>query len=342
MGSPAAYAKVVPRLRLLKSGLLGERVRDLSPPLLEALSALRDTVYASIAEAKDLSSLERLIAARFFSTVDELIKLSPSEAVEIVRSFALVREAEDLLTLARAVADGSPLPRWLPSMEWSSSELPYLLSEIETSPSITRLPELIREPLLRSSLSGALQAYAETKSPEAFTWYSLAAQASILSRALEGLEGQDAVETQKIVCPLFEERLALAALQAWALRVSPRTLARGLPLRALCGTNVNAIASAYERNVESDVVSLATELLGLLRHVRLEGKELRDVMASARKTARVSAVRSAAAAFEGYPYTPALIAAGLVLLWVDLDNLRTALLGIGLGLSQQELEPALA
>lgn len=342
MGSPAAYAKVVPRLRLLKSGLLGGKVRDLSPPLMDALSALRETVYAPVAEAKDLSSIERAIASRFFATIDELAKLSPAEAVQLVRSFALAKEVEDLMTLARAVTEGSSLPSWLPSVEWSSSEIRYLLSEMEASPSLTRLPELIKDATLRASMEGALQAFADVKSPEAFTWYSLAAQASILDAALRSLEGQDAVETMKVVCPLVEERLALAALQAWALRVSPRTVARVLPLRRTCGVNASAVASAYERNIESDVVSLSTELSGLLRYVRLEGKTLRDLMASARRTARVSAVRAAAAAFEGYPYTPALIAAGLVLLWVDLDNLRAALIGIGLGLTQQELEPALA
>ncbi len=342
MGSPSAYAKVVPRLRLLKAGLMGAKVRELSPPLAEALSYLRETMYSPLAEAKDVKSIERGIAGLFFSAVDDLLRLSPEEAASVVLSFGLAREVEDLLTISRAVAEGSSLPLWLPSMEWPSSEVGYFLGELEASPSTSRIPDLVREPRLRAALTGAIQAYAETKSPETFTWYALGAETAIFNTALESLEGQDRVSAQAVVCPLVEERVALAALEAWALRLNPRTLARSLPPKAVCGINTGAIASAYERNLESDVVSLSMELSGLLKHARAEGKSLKEVMRSVRRTARVSATRAAAAAFEGYPYTPALVAAGLVLLSIDLDNLRTALVGIGLGLSQSELEVALA
>ncbi|MGC9071440.1 MAG: V-type ATPase subunit [Acidilobus sp.] len=342
MGSPSLYAKVVPRLRALKAGLLGPRVRDLAPPLAEALASLRESAYSSISDAKDIRTLERKIAQLFFSAVDELDRLSPDEAKPLVSSFALMREVEDIFTVARALAEGSSLPKWLPSVEWSSSEIGNVIAELEASPSITRLPDTVKGSQLRRLLTEAMQAFSEVKSPEVFTWYSLSAQASTLLRALDSIGGQDRVETEKVICPLIEERVGLAAVEAWVLSVNPRTFARVLPERTICGLSWAALSSAYERNLGADVISLAMDVSGILRYVKAEGKGPRDIMASIRRTARVTAVRAANAQYEGYPYTPALLAAALVLLSVDLDNLRSALLGIGLGLTQQEIEAALA
>jgi hypothetical protein len=341
LGSPSAYAKVVPRLRLLKAGLLGPRVKDLSPPLAEALASLRDTMYSGIAEAKELRLVERRLAQQYFSVIDELEGLAPDEAKGLVRAFAEVKEAEDLMTLARALAEGLRPPAWLPSLEWSRSSIRDVMPELEASPSLTRLPDLLKSGPLRKTMAGALEAFSDIKSPDAFTWYSLSARLAAIQRALEPIGGQDRSDAEKVLCPLVEGWASLAAFQAWALRVNPRTFARALPQRPLCGVRWASLAEAYERNLSVDVVSLATELSQMMSRVKVEGRGLRDVMSSVRRSAGVAAMRSAMAAFEGYPYSPALIAAALLLLTIDVDNLRAALLGIGLGLTQAELEVAI-
>ncbi|ESQ20625.1 MAG: Archaeal/vacuolar-type H+-ATPase subunit C [uncultured Acidilobus sp. CIS] len=341
LGSPSAYAQVVPRLRVLKAGLLGPRVKDLSPPLAEALASLRDTMYSGIAEAKELRLVERKLAQQYFGVVDELEGLAPDEAKGLVRAFAEARETEDLMTLARALAEGLRLPAWLPSLEWSRSSIRDLMPELEASPSLTRLPDLLKGGPLRKTMARALEAFSEVKSPEAFTWYSLSARLAAIQEALEPIGGQDRTDAEKVICPLVEEWASLAALQAWALKVNPRTFARALPQRPLCGVQWASLAEAYERNLSEDIASLITELSKMVRRVKVEGRSLRDVMSSVRRSARVAAMRSAMAVFEGYPYSPALIAATLLLLTIDVDNLRAALLGIGLGLTPAELEAAI-
>jgi len=336
LGSPSAYAQVVPRLRLLKAGLLGPRVKDLSPPLAEALASLRDTMYSGIAEAKELRLVERRLAQQYFSVIDELEDLAPDEAKGLVRAFGEMKEAEDLMTLARALAEGLRPPAWLPSLEWSRSSIRDVMPELEASPSLTRLPDLLKSGPLRKTMAGALEAFSDIKSPEAFTWYSLSARLAAIQMALEPIGGQDRTDAEKVLCPLVE-----GWAQAWALRVNPRTFARALPQRPLCGIQWALLAEAYERNLGVDVVSLATELSQVMSRVKVEGRGLRDIMSSVRRSAGVAAMRSAMAAFEGYPYSPALIAAALLLLTIDVDNLRAALLGIGLGLTQTEIEVAI-
>lgn len=336
MGDPGSYAKVVPLMRYLKSRLLGPKVRDLSPPLSEAVAVVRDSIYSKAAEAKDLGSLERALSQLYFSMVDEAYGLSPPEAARIASAFGRVVELEDLMIVARALAEGEQLPQWLPSSEWRMASTQAVLQELSVSPTITRLPELVRDRDLRKAVEGALEAYSELRQGEAFTFYSLVGSSLMLRTASEGLDKQDALAVENVVCPLVEERAALGLLEAWALRLNPKTFMRAIEGPRVCGVDWDFVAGAYERGMEGDVAALAVDASAAFRYVKLEGRSLWDLMLSVRRSGRSAAVRQANAAFEGYPFSPAIIAGGLTLLMLEMDDVRTALGSIILGLKQDE------
>ncbi|ADL19835.1 V-type ATP synthase subunit C [Acidilobus saccharovorans 345-15] len=342
MAGPADYAKVVPLLRYLKSRMLGPKVRELAPPLAEAVAVLRDSMYAPVAEAKDLEGVERALASLYFSTVEEVYRLSPDEAKGLAAAFAKAKEVEDLMIVARAIAEGQRPPRWLPSAEWRLGSMAYVLQEVEASPTMTRLQEVVRDRDLAKTLAMASEAYAELRQPEVFTFFSLTGSFIMFRSAVAGFTSKDVGDVESVVCPLIEERAALGVLEAWAIRVNPKTFARAIEGPKVCGVSWDLMAAAYERGFEGELSGLILDVAPLLRRSRLEGKTRRELMVSVRRSARLAAQRAAEAVYEGYPFTPALVAAALTLLMLEVDNIRSALSGIMLNLTQEELEQALA
>ena len=342
MASPSRYAKLVPRLRILRAGLLGERVRELGPGPAEALAALRDTIYAPASEAKDAASFERALARVYYSLVDEVASMSPDEARPVVEALPRVRELEDLMTVARSLAEVGRPPEWVPSVEWPRSALRRVLEELEASPTLSRLFEAASQsPALRPHAAGASEAFGELKTPAAFTWYSFVGAASIVRSAVASASGIDRDQVEKVLCPVLEGYAAQGLVEAWALRANPRAVTRALEGPEVCGIRWPSLASAYERGFGGELAPFVQEVAELFRYVRLEGRTPQEVMASARRSWVNSARRAADAAFSGYPFTPALAAAAIVLLTIDVDSVRLSVGSLLMGLRPEEFQQAI-
>ncbi|MFP3081067.1 MAG: V-type ATPase subunit [Acidilobus sp.] len=340
MPGSADYARLVPVLRYMKSRMLGPKLKEIAPPLSEAVMALRESLYSRAAEAKDPESLERALAAVYFSNLEEVYRLAPAEARGLINAFGRLRELEDIMTVARALAEGQPPPRWLPSMEWGLSSTAHVLQELEASASLSRLQEAVRDRDLKGAVAMALEAYTDLRQPEVFTFLSLLGGSLVLRGALAAVGGPEAKDVERIMCPLVEERAALGLLEAWALRLNPKTFARAVEGPKVCGVDWALLAAAYERGLEGEVTGLVMDVSPALRYVKLEGRSVKELMDSARRSARLAAHRASLAAFEGYPFTPALVAAALTLLTLEVDSVRALVGGIMLNLTQEELEQA--
>ncbi len=339
MGSPAAYAKVVPRLRILKASLLGSRAKELGPTLTEAMGMLRDTVYSQAAEAKDPRAAEAALARAFFSAVDSLEHMAPEEAAGVVTVVARAQEAKDLAAMARALAEGSQLPSWLPSFEWSRSPLSRLAEDLSVSPTLGRLADIAPSyGDLGKLITEAVELYGELKDPAAFTWHSLVATARTYTDAINSVPRVDVDPVERSLCPLLEEAAALGLLEAWGARVPPRLVEEAYSDLKACRLPWNSMAASYERSLGGEAMALAQEVSGYFRFVRLEGRTLSDLMQSARRTARIAAQRAAEAIFSAYPFTAGLVAAAAVLLYIDYENVRTALLSLMMSLQPEEFQ----
>ena len=94
--------------------------------------------------------------------------------------------------------------------------------------------------------------------------------------------------------------------------------------RGLCGLDWRSLASLAAR--EEDPAALAAALRQVLRDVRLEGATPAEQAASAVRWGRVASRRRAEAAFLGYPFHAGLVAAGLLLARMEMEDLRAIVL----------------
>ncbi len=75
--------------------------------------------------------------------------------------------------------------------------------------------------------------------------------------------------------------------------------------------------------------------------MRLDGRGMDEIMESARRSFKLSLKRACAVAYSAYPFTPALAAAGVALLRINMEDMLAALQSIILGLKADEYAQAM-
>ena len=338
MNRPARYARAVPRLRALKARLLPrETLREvaLSPSYEEALTLLRDTPYQGLTTASSPSTIQTVALRVFYERASSARKMLPPEAHLLVDAFTREEEARDVLAILRSIYEGRTLP-YLPTASIQGT----LPSRIKRDPDILvstqRLSEFLDKTWMKPYARTALKLAQEARSPEPITWASLPAALGEYASALARFRGADRRGLESILCPYLEYKAAAALVNAKAIGVPIRAIARLLEGQEACRIPWQELRQIYEREPgPQEVLYSARELLPTLK---IDTKlPYAQALEQARKEALAKSGKAARAAFGGYPFTPVLAAAILMLAKIEMLNITTILTGIKLKLKPDEI-----
>ena len=339
--SPSKYAQVVPRLRAILPRLVTlDRVREAvaQPSLEEAVGLLKDTIYGEALAGKDLASIQRNLTGLYCSKLETIAKFTPKEAIPLIEAFKHEVEAGDLVVLAQAAArGGGERPETL-TKGIEACEAVRALQEPDALSSITRFLELIQG-TWASKYQAVLRRAAESPGGRLASWARLVMVASEYARGLDALDPQvSGKAAARVLCPYLNWMLAAALLQAKREGVEPRLLEEVLVDVPACRFRVARARLVYER--EGSVEGLIASIQEAVPGVKIEAsKDLVEALEDARVAARRESARRALSVFSGYPFHAGILAAGLVLLKFNIEDLVTVLHGIALRLPSEEYLP---
>ncbi|MCE4612388.1 MAG: V-type ATPase subunit [Desulfurococcales archaeon] len=342
MGSPADYAKVVPRLRALKARLVGDdKFRELAAvaKIDDALAIVRETMYSRALEAKTLYGMQERMMAIFWENASPLKELLPERSRLIVEAFLREEELKDLLVMLARIVQGRPSIWGLPTARIEGTLAKRVASDPEAVSSQTGFLDAVKDSWAGRPVEEALQAYRETGDPAAILWSHTPLSAAAYSQALKSLDPGDRIGAERVLCPIIEYKLVSSLIQAKSMDLEPRVVDRLLSGISQCGIEWKLYRQAYDR--EPGPLELATSLRELAKVVRLDGRGMDEIMESARRSFKLSLKRACAAAYSAYPFTPALAAAGVALLRINMEDMLAALQSIILGLKADEYAQAM-
>ena len=338
MNRPARYARAVPRLRAMKARLLQrEALREvmLSPTYEEALTLLRDTPYQAITAASSPSTIQAVALGIFAERALRARKMLPEEAHPVVDAFMREEEARDVLAILRSIYEGRTLP-YIPTASVEGTLAWRIRRDPDILVSTQRLAEFLDRTWMKPYARLALRLAQEARSPEPITWASLPASLGEYSRAVEPFGGADRRGLEAVLCPYIEYKAAASLVNAKMIGIPPRAIARLLEAREACGIPWAELRQVYER--EPGPQEVLYSLRELLPQLRVDTKlPLSQALEQARREALSRSGRAAQAAFGGYPFTPVLAAAALMLAKIEMINVTTILTGIRARLKPDEI-----
>ena len=338
MRHASAYAKVLPRLRVLYSKLVPEdRLREASSTasLSDALQELRDTPYGAAAEAPRLGEALKSIFSVYASRVEAIARNSPPQAREAAEAFIREEMLRDSMAVLAALLGGTYLDiRSLVTYVVEDSPLRVLAQDPEALSSPQRMVEaLARFKWLEPMLSRALELSQQARDPRAVDIYTSAAAVELYSRALEPMEGYGRRASLAILCPRLEYIAAAAAVEASLQGIPPRILAAASPELDACDS-WRGMASAYEREQTPEA------LLAYLRQARpelgFEGKTPREALRNASRVSRERVRAAALRAFKGYPLHGGMVVATLSLARLEYEAVKALVAATALRLHPDE------
>ena len=338
--SPSKYAQLVPKLRALKSKLITlDRVREVvaQPSLEEAVSFLKDTIYGEALSSGDLASLQRSLTEFYCSRLDSIAKATPREASPLIEAFKHEVEAGDLVVVAQAVGRGGERPE-TSTKNIESCEAMKALSEPDALTSTTRFLEVVQG-TWASRYQSVLKKVIESRGSPLASWARLVIVAGEYSRALEALEPRVSRRAAaRVLCPYLNWMIAASLLQAKREGVEARLLEEVLVNVPSCGFRLSRARLVYER--EAGVEGLIASISEAVPGVRIEAsKDLVEALESARVEARRESARRASGIFSGFPFHAGILAAGVMLLKFNIEDLVTVLHGVALRLPSEEYLP---
>lgn len=338
MPGPKDYAYIVPKLRMARAQLLTpDKIRDMTSTIQfkEVVGYLRDTLFEKVADADNPDQAYRMLYTVYYSFLEGVARASPDEAKAIVDAFRRDDELRDVLAIAQAVQEGlQPSIVEMPTYHVEDSIVRRLARDQESLTSPLRLLEALEGTWAREPVEAAFQLQQETGQPWIITWYHLPYSLRLFSEAMAGVPSIWRGLLEQVICPLVEYRVASAVLQAKAAGLEARLLDRLLSGVRLCGLDVQAIRQAYER--EPSVADLAVVLRDQFPSIRLEGKRLGEILKTARRSSRVAVRRAASHVFSSYPFQPAVVAAGVMLVRDDVDNVKSVVFSLKMKLKPDE------
>ena len=338
--SPSKYAPIIPALRNLKAKLVTlDRIREVvaQPSVGEAIALLKDTIYGEALSIEDLSKIQKNLIIHYVKILDKIRKITPVEAVPLIDAFRREVEAGDLVILAAISSQSRPLPETVTG-EIEDTIAYKIKREPESLSSTARFLESL-EGTWASKYSNILKKVAEAGSQAITSWARLLIVASEYSKALESLEPRVSGATAaKVLCPLLNWMIASALIQAKRTGVESKSLEDVLTDVKDCRFRVATAKMVYER--EAGVDGMVASINEIVKGVKIDpSKEIVEALEEARVEARKEAVRRANVIFSGYPFHAGIIAAGLVLLKLNVEDMITILHGIALRLPSEDYLP---
>ncbi|GAB6148506.1 V-type ATPase subunit [Stetteria hydrogenophila] len=330
------YAKVVPVLRTLKGGLADvDKIRELasSGSVGEVIAGLRETIYAPAVEAKTPDEASRLMYEIYWGIVGKIASRAPPEAQDHAFSFVRVDEISDLVVIAYRIARGMDFEGSFITASVKESTVSKLLANPEAASSLQRLVESIPK-WAKGIIADAIEVFNAARDPMVFAYYRPLAKARVLYEPLASLDRYSLERVLRVLCPLIRSEAAAAAIEASAAGIRDRGLeaAWSVEVTDYCGVDWKGLAELASR--EEDPSGVAASVKRMMPDVRVEGRTPLEQAASARQWGRRESRRRAEAEFYGYPFHAGLIAAGLLLLRMEMEDLRTILLS-----AKYRLEP---
>ncbi|MCE4619108.1 MAG: V-type ATPase subunit [Desulfurococcales archaeon] len=336
--SPTKYAPITPRMRAILPKLLtSDRVRELvaQPSLEEALSLLKDTIYGEAIKSTTLRGVQRDLAAFYVDYIVRIKSHAPKDSHPLIDAFLHEFEAGDLLTLAVYSSTRSGEMPDIVTKSIDACLSSKLAKEPEALVSFTRFLEYLQG-TWASRYVNVIRRVAEMGDPTRITWAKLAITAGEYSLALQALDPRlGRPMAAKPICPLLNWTIAAFLIQAKKEGLEARFIDEVLVDVPACGFNVRNAKAAYEREPGPD--SLAGVIEEIVKYVKIDvSKDLVEALEEARNNARRKSVQLAKTVFSSYPFHAGLIAAGLTLLKINIEDLLTVLTGISLRLSPEE------
>jgi len=341
-GRASQYAVLVPKLRVLKSRLVREdRVREViaQPSLEDAVALLKDSVFQEAFQYEDPEHINAGVVRVYYREAGRLARYTPAGARPLLEAFLRDIEARDLFTAAAMIAAGKTEIIGLPTARIPGTLLDRVRQEPEALTGLSRLAESLRRTWAYPYMQLAARLAGEYGS-SVLSWMPLAVAAREYSRALALLEPRMGRRlAQEVLCPVVAWRIAAALVNAKRQGVPARLLDALLADAQACGFNWRRARQVYER--EPGVDGLMAGLREVLPGVRLDpSKPPVEALEEARAAARSSAKEAGLRVFQGYPFHAGTLAAGLMLLLLEAEDLVTVLTGIRLGLKPEEYLPS--
>ena len=341
-GKASEYAVLVPKLRMLKSRLVKEdRIREViaQPSIEEAAPLLKDSIYQEALQYRDPEQIQATIVRVFYREAARLQRYAPPGAFRLIEAFRRDLESRDLFTAAAMIEAGRSEIISLPTARVPGTLLDKIRQEPEALTSISRLAESLRKTWAYPYLSLA-QRLMQEHGASILSWMPLAVSAREYGEALDLLDPRLGKKSAaQVLCPVLEWRLAAAMINAKRLALPTRILDQILADISACRFRWRTARQVYER--EPGVDGLMASLREVLPRVKLDpSRDPVEALEEARVAARSRAKQAALSVFHGYPFHAGLLAAGLMLLLLEAEDLSTILTGIGLGLKPEEYVPS--
>ncbi|MCE4625971.1 MAG: V-type ATPase subunit [Desulfurococcales archaeon] len=339
MPGPGRYAKTVPKLRTLKASLLThEQLRELSlsPSLDDASALLRDTPYSEVSSATMPSTIQTIALKAYFGRAQRILKVLPEGDQQLVLAFLREDEIKDLLAIMRSIYTGTHLPL-LPTASIEGTLTGRIRKDPEALVSMQRLLEALDRSWFKSYARQINRIAQEMKTAEVFTWYSAPASLQEYTNAIAALPRRKRREAEALLCPVLEYKIASTMVNGKALRIPLRIMDRIMRDLNVCGATWDDLRQVYER--EPGPQEVLSSLRELLPRLRLEAKQGFEVeLEAARRRAWREAYRRANAAYSGYPFTPTLVLAAMILAKAEYMDVTTILTGVLLKMKPDEIQ----
>lgn len=319
---PTAYAQAIVVARAIKSRLLkSDVIREaaLAKDLGEALIALRESLYPGIGEAKTLTQALTSIWTGYFKTIEHLARVTPGEALDVVLAPLREEDLRDLLIIIYRAVAGKPVDEKLPSAFYDKTLTYNVLRDPELLASPQKILEFTEGTWAYSYVEDSLKLARELKGLPAL-WSIPLIVVRLYHDSIEKLGLNDVRSLEKLLCPHLEYKIlsSLTVAKQFDVPLKLIEIAVG-DMSEVCGGSVEELKSIYER--EADAVSVANELKGILRNIRIEGKSVNEILVNALRSSRQVLKARAITAMSGYPFNPAFLAASVILLKIEVETL---------------------
>ncbi len=329
-------------LRVLKSELLTEeKLKDIMEisVLEEALNSLRETPYASVAEAHDLDEALRIAFSVYAERIRKIAKFSPKELKNYVLAFIREDMLRDIMSVIAASILKSPIePKSLVTYVLEDSPLRLIEQDPESLKNPQRLTEILSsDTWLRPYLEKVLEVVQKGKDIKALNFLSSSFVIDIYSDIMRTtkLNINEINEAKKVLCPKLYITSLSAVLEASISNISPKTLREVSPRSDICKAWTKVV-SIYER--EQEFEALTNSLKRELRDIAIEGETFNIILINARLNALKKVKKESLASYTGYPFSIKLLTGALTLLRLEYDTLKVILSAIDLGLKPEEYE----
>ncbi len=327
---------------MLKVELLTEeKIKDLmeASSLDEALGSLRETSYATVADAHNLDEALKVLFLTYAQRVRKIAKFSPKVLESLVLAFIREDMLKDVMSvIGTSLLGGSVEPKSLITYNIEESPLRAIEQDPESVKNYQRLIELLSSRnWLKPYLNKILEIVQKGRDIKSLNLLSSSLTIELYSDALEKniRNMRDLEEAKKILCPRFYIISLGAVLESSILNNPPKTLSEVSPLRDSCKA-WSKVLKIYER--EQEFEALVNSLKRELENVSIEGETFDEVLVNARISVLKKIKKEALVSYSGYPFSLKLLLGALNLLRLEYEIIKMILSAISLGLKPEEYE----